>query len=206
VSHRYGRNLVVLEDIDLQVGPSETIAIVAPSGSGKTTLLSILGGLLAPSGGSVLLDGQPLASRGLPVGTLAWVFQTINLFSRRTAGDNVAIGALALGLDNHTARRDADYALARVDLGGFGHRRANTLSGGEAQRVGIARALAGRPRYLLADEPTGQLDRSTSAVVADALFSARSDDMTIMIATHDLGVAERCERVLAIVNGRLQEQ
>jgi ABC-type lipoprotein export system ATPase subunit len=206
VSHRFGRGRVILNSIDLRVGVGETLAIVAPSGSGKTTLLTILGGLLVPTNGSVLLDGQPLESRRLPPGTLAWVFQTISLFGHRTASENVAVGGLAVGRDKGTARRDAEDLLAAVGLAGFGTRRANTLSGGEAQRVGIARALAARPRYLLADEPTGHLDRSTSEVVADALFSSRRDDMSIIVATHDTLIAAQCQRALVIVNGELREQ
>lgn len=204
VAQRYGNGPMVLVDVDLEVEADDTLAIVGPSGSGKTTLLSIMGGLLRPTEGEVVLDGFVVGRDELPSGSLSWVFQTINLLGRRTALDNVALGLLALGWSLDEARERARTALEAVGLRGMEDRPAMTLSGGEAQRVGVARALAGQPRYVLADEPTGQLDRSTSMLVADAFFAARPAGTAIVIASHDPSLAERCRRRYEIVDGRLR--
>lgn len=203
VSHRYGNQPPVLVDIDFEVAADETVAIVGPSGSGKTTLLSILGGLLRPTEGEVLLDGLQVGRRYLAPGSISWIFQTINLLGRRTALDNVIIGLYSVGLATGEARTPAAEMLAAVGLGGKEHQLAMTLSGGQAQRVGIARALASHPRYVLADEPTGQLDHATSELVADVLFSARPTGTAIVAATHDRRIAARCDRRYSIVDGRL---
>lgn len=206
VGHRYGDRPAVLTDVSLEVEPDETVAIVGPSGSGKTTLLSIIGGLLRPTAGEVTLDGVRVDREPLPPGSFGWVFQTINLFPRRTALDNVAIGLYAVGHLPATTLAPSQEMLKAVGLAELADPPAMKLSGGEAQRVGVARALVGRPRYVLADEPTGQLDRSTSDVVADALLRARPAGTTVITATHDLQVAERCQRRFVLVDGRLREQ
>jgi len=204
VAHRYGNGPMVLIDVDLVVEPGDTIAVVGPSGSGKTTLLSIMGGLLRPFKGEAVLDGFVMGREEPPPGSLSWIFQTINLLGRRTAIDNVALGLLALGAELHEARARARILLEAVGLKGIEDRPAMTPSGGESQRVGVARALVGEPRYVLADEPTGQLDRSTSLVVADALFGARPAGTAIVVASHDPLLAERCRRRYEIVDGHLR--
>ncbi|GIW19928.1 MAG: ABC transporter ATP-binding protein [Chloroflexota bacterium] len=204
VAHRYGNGPIVLVDVDLEVEADDTLAIVGPSGSGKTTLLSIMGGLLQPTEGEVVLDGFVVGREELPSGSLSWIFQTINLLGRRTALDNVALGLLALGYSVDEARERARTMLETVGLRGLEDRPAMTLSGGEAQRVGVARALVGRPRYVLTDEPTGQLDRSTSLLVADALFTARPAGTAIVVASHDPLLADRCRRRYELVDGRLR--
>ncbi len=206
VTHRYGDQPPVLIGIDLEVGADETVAIVGASGSGKTTLLSILGGLLRPTEGDVLLDGMLVGREELPPGSLSWVFQTINLLGRRTALENVALGLHAVGFAPGEVSVAATAMLEAVGLGGMEEQVAMRLSGGQAQRVGIARALVGRPRYVLADEPTGQLDRSTSEIVAEVLFSARPAGTTVVAATHDPLIAGRCRRTYTIVDGRLRAE
>ncbi|MEX2546225.1 MAG: ATP-binding cassette domain-containing protein [Chloroflexota bacterium] len=202
VSHRYG-DTPVLTDVDFTVSPAETVAIVGPSGSGKTTMLSILGGLLTPTNGEVLVDGRHIAKQGRAPTAVRWVFQTINLLGRRTALDNVRLGLHALGRPDSETTAAAEAMLAAVGLAGFEEQPAMRLSGGEAQRVGIARALAARPRYVLADEPTGQLDHATSELIAHVLFAARPRETAIVTATHDRRIAERCDRECSIVDGRL---
>lgn len=201
VAHRYDGDFV-LDDISLLIAPGSTVAITGPSGSGKTTLLSIIGGLLDPTAGTVTIDGQSVKDFGLST-TFAWVFQTTNLLLRRPVKDNVAIGRL-----QHGDRRDRADAAAVAALGAVGlehqmDRSAYSLSGGEAQRVGIARAVASGTPWILADEPTGQLDRRTSDEVADVLIDARRPDQAVIIATHDLVMARRCDLQLRIENGRL---
>ena len=207
VSHRYGDRPPVLNGIDLEVGDDETVAIMGPSGSGKTTLLSIMGGLLAPTGGEVALDGARVG-RGTPVspGSFSWVFQTINLLGRRTALENVAIGLHAVGYLRAAATGGAKAALEAVGLSGMDPQLAMRLSGGEAQRVGIARALVGHPRYVLADEPTGQLDSASSEIVVEALFSGRPEGTSVVVATHDHAIAARCRRRFRLVDGRLWQE
>lgn len=204
VGHQYRTGRPVLADVNLRIGSGDTVAFVGPSGSGKTTLISILGGLLRPTDGEVVLDGAPVSHRGFPPATVAWVFQTANLFGHRTAMDNVAIGAYGRGSPPQEAAATAERVLADVGLKGFAARRANTLSGGEAQRVGIARALASQPRFVLADEPTGQLDAETSRQIQATLLDARPADTALVLATHDLEFAARCERVFTIRNGCLE--
>jgi len=186
----------VLAGADLTVDEGETVAIIGPSGSGKSTLLSVLGGLVRPTGGEVRVEGTDDGPRDVS----AWVLQTVNVLPERSVLDNVTLGGLAQGLTRVDAEIDA---AARLDAVGLGARLADpvrVLSGGEVQRVVIARALAsGRP-FILADEPTGQLDRATSAVVLDALFTT-AGGAAVVVVTHDSEVAARCGRVARIEDG-----
>jgi ABC-type lipoprotein export system ATPase subunit len=141
----------------------------------------------------------------LPPGSLSWVFQTVNLLGHRTALDNVAMGLYAVGFGAGEVSNPAATMLGLVGLKGMEQQLAMRLSGGQAQRVGIARALVGRPRYVLADEPTGQLDRSTSGLVAEVLFSARPEGTSVVAATHDPLIASKCHRRYTIVDGRLRD-
>ena len=210
VTHRYEPGgSPVLDDISFTFPAGRSIAIVGPSGSGKTTLLTILGLLIAPTSGAVELDGAPLARRGgrrarLRADIFGWVFQTVNVLARRSVEDNAMLGLLARGTDRERARVEASAALERVGLGSFASRAARSLSGGELQRLCIARALAVRPRFLLADEPTGQLDHATSDAVIEALLMGRDPGTTVVIVTHDLHVASQCDLTLSISDGRLQ--
>lgn len=188
----------VLDGATFSVDEGETVAILGPSGSGKSTLLSVLGGLVRPSAGTVAVDGASADARLTDVS--AWVLQTINVLPERTVVDNVAIGALVRGVGHARARRLAAERLGAVGLADRAADPVRVLSGGEVQRVVIARALAtGRP-FVLADEPTGQLDHTTSTRVLDALFST-AGGAGVVVVTHDPEVAARCMRTVRIDDG-----
>ncbi|MGH2632920.1 MAG: ABC transporter ATP-binding protein [Tepidiformaceae bacterium] len=210
VSHSYGRGRPpVVRDVSLAVAGGETVALMGSSGSGKTTLLTILGLLTKPTAGHIYLDGDPIAADrpdadALRSSCFAWVFQTANALGRRSALDNAMLGLLTRGRRHQDARSEARAALDAVGIGDLAWREARSLSGGELQRVCIARALAVRPRFLLADEPTGQLDHATTLGVVQALLDNRPAGTAVIIATHDAEVAARCARILRIVDGRIE--
>ena len=200
----------VLSEIDLTVAAGERIAVVGPSGSGKTTLLLLLAGLEQPTEGSVILDGVSLA--GLDPDGLAdlrrdrmgIVFQSFHLMPSLSALDNVALPLEIAGLPDGRAR--AREVLNRVGLGSrFEHYPAQ-LSGGEQQRVAIARALVHRPKLILADEPTGNLDDRTGEAIGDLLFELHGrSGATLLLITHNADFAARCDRVLRLHEGQLSE-
>ena len=200
----------ILAGLDLDVAEGEAAGIVGPSGSGKTSLLMVLAGLERASGGSVQVAGREL--RGMDEDALARfrrdhvgiVFQSFHLIPTMTALENVAVPLELAGVADAMER-------ARASLGavGLGHRLTHLpgqLSGGEQQRVALARAFAPRPRLLLADEPTGNLDQATGAAVMDLLFALRAErGTTLLLITHDQALAERCGRRVAIADGRIAE-
>lgn len=205
VTHRYHRNAPqpVLDHVNLRINSGDTVALMAPSGAGKSTLLSILGGLLCPTTGTVTWNGEaPSSTVDQRVG---WIFQTVNVLGHRTVLDNVALGVLGQGTTRADANRLAADALHRVGLSDKSTRRCQTLSGGEVQRVVVARALAGRRQLVFADEPTGQLDAATTDSVLDAIFNARLPTTTLVVASHDQRVAERCSRLIRIQDGAVDE-
>jgi ABC-type lipoprotein export system ATPase subunit len=207
VSHRYAAGFPwVVQGVDLEIADGESVALMGPSGSGKTTLLSILGLLTQPAEGEVLLDGRVISGREaaeLRTTEFAWVFQTANALLRRTALENASLQLLARGRSHETAASVAAAALDGVGVGHLANRPARLLSGGELQRVCIARALAAAPRWVLADEPTGQLDHATTLEVSSALIDGRPIGTGVILATHDAEVAARCGRVIHIVDGRM---
>ncbi len=200
-------------DVDLELRAGEFAAIVGASGSGKTTLLQLLGGLDRPDGGEVRIDGEATSRlsdaelttvRARRVGI---VFQQFNLVPTLTAGENVEAALLALGMTAGERRDRALELLGQVGLRDRAHHVPTKLSGGEQQRVAIARALAARPALLLADEPTGNLDRETGEQVLDLLVQLVDErDVALLVVTHDERVAARADRVFEIESGRLSER
>ena len=209
-----GRPLTVLKDIDLEIEAHSAVAIVGPSGSGKTTLLGLLAGLDLPSAGSVTLDGQNLGDlsederAALRAEKLGFVFQSFQLIPTLTALENVLVPielqagtAAANGADADTRARDL---LARVGLGDREHHYPAQLSGGEQQRVGLARAFANRPKILMADEPTGNLDADTGHNVIDLMANLNQEEgTTLVLVTHDTELASKAHRIVRLSGGRI---
>jgi putative ABC transport system ATP-binding protein len=206
-----GRRIEVLREVSLQVGTGQSLAVVGPSGSGKTSLLLLLAGLELAPGGRVCLDGVDLATRSsdqradLRRDHVGIVFQSFHLLPSLNALDNVALPLQMAGAADALPRARA--LLQRVGLGARLDHHPARLSGGEQQRVAIARALVHRPRLLLADEPTGNLDDATGEQVRELLFELQRDQgTTLVLVTHDPSFAARCDRVLRLHEGRLIEQ
>ena len=202
--------LTILQGIDLEVKAAETVALVGASGSGKSTLLSLLAGLDLASEGDIEVAGMRLATLDeegrarLRAEQIGFIFQSFLLLPGLTALENVMLPAEIRGLPQ--AREKATRLLGEVGLADRLHHHPAQLSGGEQQRVAIARAFIGQPALLLADEPTGNLDRHTGDKIADLLFQLnREHGTSLVIVTHDERLAARCERRLHLHGGRLQE-
>jgi putative ABC transport system ATP-binding protein len=203
-----GRDLTVLKDITFSLEQGGFLAILGPSGSGKTTLLGLLAGLDRPSAGSVYLDGQELGSltederarlRGEKIG---FVFQAFQLIPTLTAQENIQVPLELRGDADAVAR--ARELLDRVGLGGRGHHYPAQLSGGEQQRVALARGFSSRPKVLFADEPTGNLDAATGATIIDLMVELNRDlGTTLVLVTHDLDLAARARRTIRLADGRV---
>ena len=206
-----GQPLVVLHDIDLTAQPGETLAVVGPSGSGKSTLLNLIGALDRPTAGTARLGGQDLAElddaglAALRNRQVGFVFQLHHLLAQCTVLENVLLPALAAGgVAAGTEQRGRDL-LDRVGLGERLDQRPAQLSGGECQRVAVARALINSPRLVLADEPTGSLDRATSQTVADLLVDLnRSEGTSLIVVTHSQELTARMDRALVLRDGGLE--
>jgi putative ABC transport system ATP-binding protein len=206
-----GRPLTVLRDINLTIEPTSLVAVVGPSGSGKTTLLGLLAGLDRPTRGTIQLDGENLgaldedARAALRAGRVGFVFQTFQLIPTLTALENVLV-PLELRPGGRRAGDDerAKELLHRVGLGDRLHHYPAQLSGGEQQRVGVARAFANRPRILFADEPTGSLDTETGSGVINLLIELNAEAKTTMVlVTHDPALAARAHRVVRLHAGTI---
>lgn len=209
VSRRYGRS-EVLHGVSFTIEPGELVALTGPSGSGKTTLLQLIGSLDRPTSGVIRVDGINVGELRRPAlfrrSTIGFVFQLHYLLPSLSAQQNVELPLAA----DHVGRRErASRARELLEEVGLGNRAANLpaeLSGGERQRVAVARALANRPRLVLADEPTGALDTAASGQVWRLLTSIReSHGTTVIIASHDVTLGEHVDRSLHLVDGRLTE-
>jgi len=203
------RQLTILDDVNLSIAAGELVAVLGPSGSGKSTLLGLLAGLDRPTSGSVLIEGQPI--EGLDEDELAllrrsrigFVFQSFQLLGNLTARENVLMPLELTGFEGAAER--ADEVLREVGLADRGHHYPSQLSGGEQQRVAVARAFASRPTLLLADEPTGNLDSETGERVLQLLLEMRErHGTTLVLVTHDQAVASRADRQLRMFGGKLE--
>ena len=199
--------LDILRDIDFQLAPRETVAIVGASGSGKSTLLSIIAGLDTPTRGTVRLAGQDLFAldedgrAALRAQKIGFVFQSFQLMGNLTALENVMLPLELAG--RRDARKAATEMLAHVGLGQRMGHYPKVLSGGEQQRVALARAFVVQPAVLLADEPTGSLDFATGETIMQLMFDLnREQGTTLVLVTHDRAIAQRCERVITIEAGQ----
>jgi len=209
-----GRPLHILKNVSLQTKPSEVVAIVGPSGSGKTSLLMLLAGLERVTSGSLAVNGADLTALGeddlarFRRHTMGIVFQSFHLIPSLSAIDNVglALEIAAPELSQSQVREQASAAMAAVGLADRLEHRPTALSGGEQQRVGLARAMVANPPLLLADEPTGNLDQKTGAMVIELMFNlARERGTAVVLITHDAALAARADRVLTMTQGELVE-
>ncbi len=198
-----------LREVDLAIGRGEYVAVMGPSGSGKSTLMHILGLLDTPTSGSYRLDGREVSTLGgrrlahLRNREIGFIFQSFNLLPRATLLRNVELPLLYAGVERRERRRRALEALEAVGLGERVHHRPNELSGGQRQRAAIARALVTRPSVIMADEPTGNLDQRTGREILEIFETLHGRGQTLIVVTHDPGIARRAGRTVTLVDGRI---
>jgi putative ABC transport system ATP-binding protein len=203
------REVVALRDLDVTIGDGESVAVTGPSGSGKSTLLSIVGCLDKPSRGECLLEGRPVADLDdvalsrVRNRTIGFVFQSFHLIPQLTVAENVETPLLYGDVPPAGWRTRALSSLERVGLVHRADHRPTELSGGEAQRAAIARALVTEPRLILADEPTGNLDSATGEEIARLLEDLNRDGRTVVLVTHNDALAQRAQRVIRLRDGTL---
>ena len=209
-SYTQGREPVpVLHDISMTVEQGEYIAIMGPSGSGKTTLMNLLGCLDVPSSGTYLLEGRDIGALSddeladIRNQSIGFVFQNFHLLPKMTALDNVALPLLYRGVSLRDRRNRAEAALKLMGLGDRMDFYPNQLSGGQQQRVAIARAIVGNPKLLLADEPTGALDTASGVQIMEIFRRLSQRGITIIMITHELGIARCADKIYHILDGRL---
>lgn len=207
------KTLTVLSGADLDVRPGEIVGLIGPSGSGKSSLLHAAGLLEHPDEGRIVIEGRDCSDLSdrqrtrVRLGTIGFVYQAHHLLAEFTALDNVALPQMIAGRSRKAARERARDLLASLGLAERVDHQPAQMSGGEQQRVAVARALANSPKLLLADEPTGNLDPHTSTAVFDSLYAlARSEGVAALVATHNLELAKHMDRVVALKDGRLEEQ
>ncbi len=199
-----------LRDISISIARGEFLAVMGPSGSGKTTFLNCLSGLDEIDNGAVLVEGQDIhrmadAKRShYRAQKMGFIFQSFNLIPVFTAAENVELPLLLAGASPSEARTRSEATLERVGLGGRQNHRPNELSGGEQQRVTIARALAGRPAIVWADEPTGNLDTETAWQIVDLLKELNEEGLTLVLVTHDPAIGEQAKRLVRMRDGAIE--
>jgi putative ABC transport system ATP-binding protein len=212
VFHMPAGPVTAVRDVTLDIRAGDSLAVRGPSGCGKSTLLHMLGCVDAPSSGTLLFDGREVAKlndsarSGLRLRHIGFVFQRFFLLPMLTAWENVELPQSEAGVPREERRRRTEELLAYVGLAARADHRPSQLSGGEMQRVAIARALANRPRLLLADEPTGELDRATGDQIAALLDRVNADGTALVIVTHDPALADRAARVLTMADGRIESE
>ena len=208
---RHGQEVTALDETNLEIPDNDFVAIVGPSGSGKTTMLSLLGGMLAPSSGRVVLDGISLYALSVKERTkvrstkIGFVFQTFNLIPWLTAQENVQIPLVLSGCSVPQQQERAAAMLEKVGLAERMRHKPNELSQGQQQRVALARTLANDPQIILADEPTGNLDPETREQVMEYLTEFHQDGRTIVMVTHDEAAAKFATRTIRLVSGVASE-
>ncbi len=200
-----------LDDVNLHIEAGEYVSIMGPSGSGKSTLLNIIGLLDRPSAGTYRLEGRDVTGLSdseqamVRNHTIGFVFQAFHLVPRLTAFENVELPLILAGVDPAERRERVSQALAAMDLSARAHHKPDQLSGGQRQRVAIARATVTRPRVVLADEPTGNLDHQSGGEVVRTLEALNGQGITLIVVTHDPLVGDRARRQLHMLDGRLEK-
>ena len=201
--------VVALDEVSLSIEPGEYVAIAGPSGCGKSTLLHLLGCVEVPTSGSLALDGRDVAKLGdaersrMRLSRIGFVFQRFFLLPMLTAWENVELPQSELGTPKVERRKRTAELLDYVGLGRRADHKPSQLSGGEMQRVAIARALSNRPKLLLADEPTGELDDASGEQIADLLDRVNADGTTLVVVTHNAALAARARRKISMRSGKL---
>ncbi|MEW9122119.1 MAG: ABC transporter ATP-binding protein [Thermotaleaceae bacterium] len=210
-SYKLGKNkLTILKEVSLKVDEGEFVAILGPSGSGKSTLMNIIGCIDVADSGEYVLAGENIKARNedelahIRNKEIGFVFQKFNLLTKYTAIHNVAFPLLLRGVNKEKAYGRAKELLEKVGLGDRIDHKPLELSGGEQQRVSIARALSGSPKLLLADEPTGALDSKSGREIIDMFLELNQEGNTIVMITHDLGVAKEAKRIVRVKDGKIE--
>ena len=200
----------VLKGVDLQLFPGEIVALVAPSGAGKSTLLQIAGLLDKPQSGKIFIDGQEIQSKSdnqltmIRRQEIGFVYQFHHLLPEFSSRENIDLPQLANGFPSKDAQRRSNELLDLVNLANRSNHRPAELSGGEQQRIAICRALANKPKIILADEPTGNLDQNTTLSVFESLLKiVKKTNLAALIATHNLDLAKRMDRVVELIDGKI---
>jgi lipoprotein-releasing system ATP-binding protein len=200
----------VLKGVDLQLFPGEIVALVAPSGAGKSTLLQIAGLLDKPLSGKILIDGQEIQNKSdnqltmIRRREIGFVYQFHHLLPEFSSRENIDLPQLANGFPSKDAQRRSNELLDLVNLANRSNHRPAELSGGEQQRIAICRALANKPKIILADEPTGNLDQNTTLSVFESLLKiVKKTNLAALIATHNLDLAKRMDRVVELIDGKI---
>lgn len=201
-------DLTILDDVSFEIADGQFVAVTGASGSGKSTLLGLIAGLDAPSSGKIMVDGDEVTAMSedalarIRSEKIGFIFQSFHLIPSLTAYENILIPMEILGLDN--VRERADRLLDAVDLTNRGHHYPAELSGGEQQRVAIARAFANRPKFMLADEPTGNLDSKNGQHIFDLMKNLHAqNNVTLVLVTHDAHLAAQAQRQIVLADGRV---